>query len=210
MLVRTKEGVDTVFRSFELATSMGQVPGYSVVDKYGENPDVDTGTDPEDIWEGGNLYTYDAVGTAPITSLASDANDIVPVRVQGLDWFGNEVIQTITLTGTEPVPLDTPLWRVYRMENMGAVSLLGTVFCYTGNGPVPAIGDSEVRAIIQNGNNQTLMCIYTIPRGYVGFLYRGELGMSRAQTAGFARCAYYSRRYGGVFKVKKRLDLIIS
>jgi len=194
--------------SFELAVTMGQVPGYSTIDKFGENPDIDTDSAPEDIWEGGGLYTYDADGTAPIVSLASDdAADTEPVLVQGLDIEGNEVVQVITLQGTTRTALTTPLWRVYRMSNEGTSDLAGTVFCYTGTGTVPSIGDSEVRAVIDNGNNQTLMCTYTIPKGKIGFLYRGELGMSRSRSTGAAQAAYYSRRYGKVFKIKKRVDI---
>jgi len=195
-------------RSFELAVSMGQIPGYSSLDKFGENPDIDTGSAPEDIWEGSTAYLYDADGTAPIVSLISDdAANTMDILVYGLDINGVEVEQTITLDGETRVALDTPLWRVYRMENVGTVDIAvdSLVYCYVGTGGIPAIGGT--RALINNGNNQSLMALYTIPKGKVGFLYKGELGMSRAQTSGEARCAYYSRRLGKVFKVKKRVNI---
>jgi hypothetical protein len=197
-----------VSSKFTLAVTMGLVPGHSTQDKFGENPQVDTSTDPEDIWEGGGAYTYDTNGTAPIVSIASSSvSDTEPTMITGLDIDGNEVDQTITLQGTTRVALTTPLWRVYRIQNEGVLDYVGNVFVYTGTGTVPSIGDPEVRAIVVNGNNQTLMSLYTIPKGKVGFLYKGELGMSRSQTAGAARCAYYSRRYGKVFKIKKRVDI---
>lgn len=193
-------------RSFELAVSMGQIPGYSTIDKFGENPLIDTGSAPEDIWEGSVAYTYDADGTAPIVSLISDnAADTTDIQIQGLDIDGNEVIQILTLTGTTRVPLTTALWRVYRMENVGTSSIAGMVYCYIGTGGVPAIGST--RALINDGNNQSLMAIYTVPKGKVAFLYKGEIGMSRPQIAGEARAAYYSRRLGKVFKVKKRVNI---
>ncbi|MCP4103875.1 MAG: hypothetical protein GY750_21020 [Lentisphaerae bacterium] len=194
-------------KPWELILSMGQMADYSVVDKFGENPDVDTGSDPEDIWEAGGMYNYDADGTAPIVSLISDnsADTAFDVIVEGLDVDGNNVSQTITLNGTNRVALTTPLWRVFRMTNDNSTNLSGTVYCYIGTGGVPAIGNT--RAIINNGNNQTLMALYTIPKGKVGFLYRGELGVSRSQATGTARCAYYSRRYGKAFTIKKRVDL---
>ena len=198
-------------KSFELAVKMGQVPGFSTIDKFGENPDIDTGTVPEDIWEGGGVYIYDPDGTAPIVSLASsNAGDTEPIQITGLDINGAEVNQTITLSGTTRVALITPLWRVYRMQNEGTSDLVGIVFCYTGTGTVPSIGDPEVRAIIDNGNNQTLMALYTIPLGKVGFLYRGETLMSRSQTSGAVQGSYQSRRFGKIFKVKKRVDIVNS
>lgn len=195
---------------FELKVNQGLVPGHSVVDKFGENPNIGTATTPEDIWEGGGLYVYDATGTAPIISLISDnaADTGILIEVQGLDINGNLTVQTLTLNGTTRVALTTPLWRVFRMSNVSdsGNDLTGTCYCYIGTGGVPAATD--VRAIIDDGNNQTLMALYTVPLGYVGYLYRGELGVSRSQTSGSAQGAYYSRRVGKVFRVKKRVDLM--
>lgn len=190
---------------FALKVSQAKIQGNTSIDKYGENSDVDTSTVPEDITEIGGLYNYDADNTAPIVSLISDnAADSEPIKVIGLDINGEEVDQTITLNGTTRVALTTPLWRVYRMENDGVNDIQGTVYCYVGTGGVPVQADQ--RAIISNSNNQSLMAIYTVPLGKVGFLVRGEVGGSRSQNTGTIQFAYYSRRYGKVFKIKKRVD----
>lgn len=191
----------------------GQVDGYSVVDKFGINPTIATGTDPEDIWEFGGVYNYDDTGTAPIMYMSSnnddDANDVV---VEGLDIDGNFVSQTVTLLGQDNASLSTPLWRVYRMVNDGDTSLSGTVYCHTDATPsngVPA--GANVRAIIEDGKNQTLMCLYTIPLGKVGFLFRGEMGIelegNAASLSEYAHCHYESRRVGKVFTVKKAVTI---
>ena len=161
--------IDGVSIGNGLDISMGRIPGYSVIDKFGENPEIDTGSTPEDIWELGGLYIYDANNTAPIVSLISD---------NALDT------QVISITGLD---------------------INGTVYCYIGTGGVPAAAD--IRALIDNGHNQTLMALYTVPLGKVGFLFRGELGGSRSQNAGALQCAYYSRRVGKVFRIKKRVDI---
>lgn len=198
----------TITSTFVLDVSKGKVPGHSVVDKFGENPDVDTGSS-EDIWEFGGLYIYDTDGTAPIQYLSSDnVSDTEPIKVTGLDINGDEVEQTITLIGQTNISLTTPLWRVYRLENEGVNDIVGTVYCHTD--PTPTLGvplANSVRAIVTNGNNQSLMALYTIPKGYIGFLYRGELGASRSVSAGEAQTAYYSRRLGKVFKIKKRINI---
>jgi hypothetical protein len=195
-----------VGQPFDLKVTQGLIDGHSSVDKFGENPEIDTGTTPEDIWELGGLYNYDADGTAPIVSLVSDnASDTIDIEVQGLDIDGELVSQIVTLNGTNRVALTTPLWRVFRMFNADNVDLVGTCYCYVGTGGVPTAANT--RAIIENGNNQTLMALYTVPNGKVGFLYRGEIGASRVQTAGAIQAAYFSRRYGKVFRVKKRVDI---
>lgn len=204
------EGEGTAYlnvgQPFNLQVNQGLIAGHSVVDKFGENPSVDTGTTPEDIWEAGGLYNYDADGTAPIVSLISDnILDTQDILITGLDVNGVETEQIITLTGTTRAALTTPLWRVYRMINVSPTNLTGTAYCYIGTGGVPVLAD--IRAIIDNGNNQTLMALYTVPKGFVGYLYKGELGQSRGQTAGESRLAYFSRRFGGAFTIKKRVNV---
>lgn len=195
-----------------LAIGMNQAPGYSTVDKFGENPEIDTGTAPEDIWEFGGEYNYDAFGTDPIRYISSssvlDVGQVI--GVQGLDINGNLFEGEVVTNGQNVVNLPTPLWRVFRLENNSdeGGDIIGTLFCHTDSVPTAGVPlAANVRAIISNGNNQTLMALYTIPKGYIGYLFRGELGTSRAQTTGAARCAYYSRRLGKVFKIKKRVDL---
>lgn len=204
-------GVPLDIMTFELGVNMGLYDGYSVIDKFGINHNVQSSTDPEDIWEYGGTYIYDADGTAPIVSLVSDdPDDTQTIIIIGLDINGDEVEQSIVLTGTTRKALITPLWRVYRMTNDSNVGIVGMVFCYVGTGNTP--GANSVRAIIDNGHNQTLMALYTIPKGKVGFLYRGELGMQLTSggvsSQEFAHCHYESRRLGKVFTVKKSITLL--
>ncbi len=193
-------------QGFGLNVSMGMYPSYSTLHKFGENSAIDTTTDPEEIWEAGGVYVYDADGTAPIVSLISDdGGDTEPILVTGLDINGHEVEQTITLTGGTRVALTTPLWRVYRMANLGTTDLAGTVYCYTGTGGVPAA--NAIRAIISDTNNQTLMALYTIPAHKVGFMFRKEFGVSRGVAAAEVLCNYCTREFGKVFRIQERINL---
>lgn len=200
-----------------LAVTSGQADGYSVVDKFGENPVITAASDPEDIWEFGGLYNYDTVGTAPIAyvSSSSAADTGQTIVIQGLDITGALVDQEITTTGQSNVTLTTPLWRVFRMENNSSNDIAGVLYCHIDPAPTNGVpADIAVRAIISGSNNQTLMALYTIPLGKVGFLFKGELGMDFTGSIGtgtnFAKCRYYSRRVGKVFKVKKSLSLITA
>lgn len=199
---------------FRQLVTMGQIPGFSVIDKFGKNPTITTTSDPEDCWEGGGIYPYDANGTNPIISIASSSeSDNQVISILGQTSDGVEVNQEVTLNGTTRVALPTPLWRVYRMENEADVGgdSIGNIFIYTGTGTVPNTGDPEVRAMIINGNNQTLMALYTIPKGKVGFLYYGDATMQFTGGAftgvEYANMKYLSRRYGKIFKTKKEFSL---
>jgi len=198
----------------ELNVTSGLVQGHSVIDKFGINPTIETSTDPEDIWEYGGIYPYDTFGTAPIQYISSSAVEDAgqTLEVKGLDIDGNDITQVITTTGRVNVVLPTPLWRIYRIANESAEGndIVGTLYCHTD--PAPTLGvplTTAIRAIISNGDNQTQMALYTIPLGKVGFLHRGEFGISLEGNAGalaeFAVIRYMSRRVGKVFTTKKTI-----
>lgn len=197
---------------FKLRVAMGLIKGVSVIDKFGTIES--TATTPATIWSFGSVvgqYTYD--DDADIISVSSsNVNDVHNIRIDGLDINGNEVSQVITLQGQTRVPLTTPLWRVFRAESLGnsGVSVQGTVYVYTGTTATAGVPANENVRLTIDSRNQTLMALYTIPLGKVGFLYRGELGSSRSVSSGDAVCTYYSRRLGKEFSVKKEIDLAIT
>ena len=205
-------------KDFNLSVNMGQIEGFSVIDKFGINPQITQSTDPEDIWEFGGEYVFDAFGTAPIKYISSsDASDTQLITVSGLDVNGYLVVQEVIANGQNNVVLQTPLWRVFRMENESdeGGDIAGILYCHTDPTPTNGVpADSSVRAIIDNGHNQTLMAMYTIPRGMVGYLYRGELGIKvsggTSALADYAHFHYESRRCGKIFKIKKAIDCIVG
>ena len=181
---------------FFLKIAMGKIEGTSIVNKFGQNSNLNSSTYSE-IWDGGGTYVYSADNTAPITKLiAHDATDTEPIEVQGLDINGDLVVQTKTITGLTAVTLDTPLWRIFRLRNIGTSDLVSDV-C--------AINDTDTQdyACINNGNNQTLMALYTIPAGYTGFLMAGTNNLSGVTRAVAASGRLMMRQYGSIFQLKK-------
>jgi hypothetical protein len=43
-------------KDFLIEVAKGNVAGHAIVNKFGRNPDVDTGTDPEDVWTQGGVW----------------------------------------------------------------------------------------------------------------------------------------------------------
>ena len=173
----------------------GNIAGQSVVNKFGQNDDLNTSTF-EDIWDVGGVYSWPADSTAPITHVDStDAGDTGPVEVQGLDVDGVLTVQTATLNGTTLVELDTPLWRVFRLKNTGSSDYVGTVQAVNS-------GDTAVYARVAVGNNQTLMALYTIPSGKTGYLFQGSANMSKVTRSVSASGRFLVRPFGGVFQLK--------
>ena len=202
---------------FNLSIVLGHALGGDYVQKFGINPLVTTATDPEDIWEGGGIYPFSANGTADIVSISSsDAADEQNVKINGLTADGTEVTQYAKLQGQTRVALETPLWRVHRMENFSypGVDFAGTVYCYSGTANTAGVpsGASVTKSIITDGKNQTEQAIYTIPAKKVGFLIRGEVGFgySGVPGAGTQQVQFVLRvrSYLNVFKNKKTVFCI--
>ena len=193
-----------------LAIASGEVPGKTFIHKFGAAPDFDESDGYVSIWDGaddGNIaqmnYVYSTA--ADIDSVSSEnAGDTQVVQLQGLDGAYTLTTQTVTLNGQNRVALSTPLIRIFRMKNTGSTDNVGHVYCYVNtaiSGGVP-IDTTKVRAVIQPGNNQTLMALYTIPLGYVGYMRDWY-----ASTAGASRNSSYvielrARPLGGVFQLK--------
>jgi len=168
--------------------------------KFGQNDAVGTAA-WEDVWDGGGTYSYPADGTAPIVKIIGhNAGDTEPIEVQGLDINGDLVVQTKTLTGTTAVTLDTPLWRVFRLKNMGSTDLVDEVCAIN-------TGDTQDYACIAAGNNQTLMALYTIPLGKTGYMLQGTNSMHGISRDYALNGRMTMRPYGGVFQLKKTFAL---
>lgn len=62
--------------NFKAEVSRGLVPGWSYGTKFGRNPNIGTGTTPEDIYNGGGEYTgFNATSNEEISVTSADAND---------------------------------------------------------------------------------------------------------------------------------------
>jgi len=86
------------------------------------------------------------------------------------------------------------------MKNVGATDYVGIISAQN-----TALG--VIYAIIQIGNNQTLMALYTIPLGKTGYLLQGTnmlIGTNRTYTVDGRMTM---RPYGGVHQLKKTFGL---
>ncbi len=189
-----------LWRTEPLEIAKGNVPGYSVMNKFGINPAMGTGGG--DVWEFSGTYIFS--DTADIDTVSSsDNNDTQTIEIQGLDANWDMVTQSITLAGQTKVTLDTPLIRFFRGFNTNSTNLDGVVYIYV-NGDITAgvpDTDADVRGIINGagGHDQTLTCIYTIPNGYTGYLMKGYVSIAN-KTAASATFERKARLYGGIFR----------
>ena len=147
---------------FYLKVAQGEVGGHMFINKFGANFDVDTGTDPETIWSQGGMYPWASLATASVlTAVSTEAADTDEIEIQGLDANYNLITENLTIPGTHPVNTVKSFLRVFRdIYNHTAVN----------EGDVTLSVGGVVVAKVDATFGQTLMCVYTIPAGYTGYL----------------------------------------
>lgn len=102
---------------FGAYVAMGQVSGWTIFRRFGMNPDVDTATVPEDIWDTGGAYPW-PTSAQPTTIVSDDANDTsagTGCRTVRLTYTGEDYVETtqdLSLTGTTPATFATDVYRL--------------------------------------------------------------------------------------------------
>lgn len=170
------------------------------VTALGNNPDVDTSTTPEDIWPVGGLYSFLTVATA-LEILSDNVNDTAAgtgsrtVLINGLDGNYDEVSQTVTLNGTTPVSIPTPLLRV----NSAIIMSAGSGETNIGNLSIRTVVGSLVKAYVPATSGITRAAIYTVPNGYTLVVHSMVFSLNRsALTSDAIEIATHFRTSTGV------------
>lgn len=159
----------------EIAIATGLFDGFSIVNKLGENPDVDSGTTPEDIWEGGGVYTgFPTSGAETLEVFSSSASDTAAgagartLRLIGLDADWNVQSETVTLNGTTPVTTV----GTYRRCHTAAILTSGSATAFNV-GTITIRHSTTTANVFQTmlpGKNQTNSSGYTVPLGYTAYM----------------------------------------
>jgi hypothetical protein len=192
---------------FYLAVQQGKVPGYSMVNKFGYNPSIGSGSF-ETIWETGDNYPYQSTAVT-VDVVSDDTNDDVAgtgartLRIQGLDGSYNFAEETVDMDGTTTVTTTQTFLRVFRMS----VETAGSSGNNEGTITVTYTGGSDVAATISEGNGQTLMTLYTIPAGYTGYLLSMNISSGKDQEMDFKFIQRINEGSNGGFQTKQFLNV---
>ncbi len=180
---------------------------FDYVHKFGTNQDVDTGSDPEDVWVPGGLYVFPTVAAAT-TIVSAGADDAAAgtgartVVVQGLDGSWMKQSETVTLNGTSAVTLTNTYLRVFRAW----VATAGSG--ETNAGALTIAVDGTTVAVVPALGGQTQQAVYTIPNDYVeGYLVGIHASLERGNTARTAVLRLLTREDGGAWRVRDLWEL---
>ncbi len=87
-------------REFLFDVQRGLVPKHSIINKFGFNSDIDTGAVPEDIWNGGGLYTgFDATAAETLEVYADTGGTVNTGSVLSSGTATSGSATTLTDTG---------------------------------------------------------------------------------------------------------------
>ncbi len=178
-----------------LDIAAGSFTDFTHVNKFGANLDINGSSSPESIWSHGTLYPWSAFdgGAKNIFVKSDDAADTGTLKVQGLDENYDEQEETVTLTGTSAVQLTNTYVRIFRMEYTSASGPnAGKITCHAST------STGTVVAAIEDEDGQTLMCIYTIPAGYEGYLTSLDVSVNKAKDA---QIRLYNRAFNKSFRI---------
>jgi hypothetical protein len=196
---------------FELQVARGQIAFHKNIFKFGFNPDIDDSL--ETIWAQGGLYTYLSTASTLYISSSSTADDAAgtgarTATVSGLDANYDEIDVTVDLDGQNGVQLGSASnWiRVNRIKvNTAGTGGANAGVLYVGTESSPTLGvPSNKYAIVAIGDNQTLMALWTVPRGYTAYLLQTDVTAATTQNNKYATVSLVARKYGEVFQVKDK------
>ena len=199
---------------FKLQVARGQIAFHKNIFKFGFNPDIDDSL--ETIWAQGGLYTYLSTATTLYISSSSIADDAAgtgarTATVSGLDANYDEVSVTVDLDGQNGVQLgDASNWiRVNRITvNTAGSGDQNAGVLYVGTEASPSSGvPSNKYATVAIGDNQTLMALWTVPRGYSAYLKQTDITVNTEANNKFGNISVVTRAFGGVFQIKDKFSI---
>ena len=195
---------------FELQVSRGQIAYHKTLFKFGFNPDVDDSL--ETIWAEGGLYSYLSAATVLKVS-SSSANDTSAgtgartVELFGLDADYDEINETVILSGQTAVNTTQSFLRVNRMivRSAGTGGTNAGVI-YAGTGTVTSGVPANKYATVSAGDGQSLMALWTVPRGYTAYVTQTDITVATTQNNKYATVPFLARPFGEVFQVKDQFE----
>ncbi len=189
--------------TFELMVTRGQIPGYRMVDVFGETQAVGIENN-EDIWDGvGTRVERESSGILQLLSDSADdtilGNGARLLTIDGLDEQYNEIGEVLTLDGLVRVDTTLEYRRLNHIEVATAGNAgenVGQIICDSGDG-------TDVLVSVAPGIGHSLLTHYCIPARHTGYLKQLHC-YTRGNQAAFVE--YTKRPLGGVWTPIRRLE----
>jgi len=193
---------------FYLQVARNQISFHKSNFKFGFNADVDDSL--ETVWAQGGLYSYLASASVLKVSSSSTADTSAgtgarTVELFGLDTNYDEINETVTLNGQTAVNTTKEYLRINRMVVRSAgTGTQNAGVIYAGTGTVTTGVPANKYATIAIGDNQTVMALWTVPRGYTAYLLQTDITVATTQNNKYCTVHLVARPNGEVFQIKDK------
>jgi len=163
----------------------------------GFNPDVDSGSTPEDIWDNGGLYPFQAAAVS-LELLSDNAADAAAgtgarsVIIFGLDANYAEQNEIVVPNGVAAVALTKQYLRI----NCVQVLTSGSNFTNVGTLTLRVPGPGATLAKILPNAGSTQMAIYTVPAGKKAYITALNTTITKGSGTDSGRVAIFIRPFG--------------
>lgn len=176
---------------YGLAVARGNVPKMSNIDKFGKLPS--STTSHQTVWDGGGIYAYpsSAVTMTATTEASTPANDNgVEITIIGLDTNYEDLSETVTLAGDGTATTSGEFLRVFRAFVSGLQASTDDIVITNG---------VVTYAKILLDYQQTLMALYTVPKGKRAYLLTADISIEKEKEV---EALLQVREFGGVMRTK--------
>lgn len=189
----------------EIDIASGKYVGFSITNKFGVNPSIDTASVPEDVWDGGGTYTGWATSAETVQVFSASGNDTSAgtgartVVVIGLDANYNVISETVTLNGVTPVTTSNSYIRMHtaRVASAGSGGVNAGILTFR-----QSTTTANVFLNMVVGSNQTFSTNYTVPAGYTAYLRRLTASVGKV-AAVLVEGSVWTRTFGEVFRARR-------
>ena len=177
---------------FNLMVAKNLYQGHEVIIKDGINPDVDTGTVPEDIFILGGAYRgFPATPEEGQIVVAGADTGIVYYSYLASDLDENYTFSSKAVAGAGNYNLGHNVWRCNYMYFVGSSGNINVSQITLRQ----AVTTANVFVGIGTGLGQTFSAAYTVPKGHTAYIDRIQ-GTLRGGTSASADMYFWWRRNG--------------
>lgn len=171
-----------LFSNNKASAVIGKITDVQFQRKFGVNPDVDSGSLPEDIWAVGGVYVFPTVAatTTLISSETTDGPDgsgCRSVLITGLNGDYVEIEESALTNGDSIVTLNNQFFRITRVLCTSSGS------SQTNDGNIDVKHDTNILGRVPTGKGVTQQLIYTVPANKTWLLDRLSVSLQK-KTAG--------------------------
>lgn len=162
----------------------GNIAG-EIIHKFGRNPDVDSGTTPEDIWVTGGLMNWETVPNV-VSIVSTSVNDdgspsgtgANSITIVGCDSTFTQIEETVTLNGLTPVVTTNSFIRTDR-------AFIASTGTYHGSneGIITATINGNTTFTMELGTGQTELGRFTVPVGKIALVLSAFVSVDSTKPA---------------------------